>query len=118
MSRHTRIAGKLSRSFGIVDDEDLVVEMRDDGTIAIREEPVNRRLKRNEQLDELVIDVRAAWEARKSQPKVGDIERRIDKVLAKLPVMALSGAPDKVGYQAKVWLMDAMAHEFGTTKDA
>ena len=118
-SRHTTIAGSLSRSFGIdeINAVDLVAEMRDDGTISIREEPVDRKLKRGEKLPEVIIDVRETWEGGKKKasnaaaaPK--EIESAIDRILAKLPIADLSGDPDKVGYRAKVWLMKELQREF------
>lgn len=115
MSRHARITGKLSRSFGVEDDQDLVVELRGDDTIAIREEPVNRRLRRGEKLDELVLNPRELWDARKAKPKLEDIEARIDKVLARMPLMQL-GANDRLAYQAKVWLMREFEREFKPTQ--
>lgn len=118
-SRHTPIAGKLSRSFGINEDDalDLVAEFRDDGTIAIREEPVDRKLKRGEKLPEVVINVRDTWTAGKKKASTAaaapkEIETVIDKVLARLPVADLTGTPEKVGYQAKVWLMRELKKEF------
>lgn len=118
-SRHTPISGSLSRSFGIDEETalDLVAELRDDGTIAIREEPVDRKLKRGEKLPEVVINIRETWDAGKKKasnakaaPK--EIESAIDRVLARLPIADLSGPPEKVGYQAKVWLMKELQKEF------
>lgn len=118
-SRHTTISGSLARSFGIDEETatDMVAEFRDNGTIAIREEPVNRKLKRGEKLPEIVINIRETWEAGKKKasnaaaaPK--EIESAIDRVLARLPIADLSGTPEKVGYQAKVWLMRELKREF------
>lgn len=118
-SRHTTLIGSLARSFGIDEKAatDLVVEFRDNGTIAIREEPVDRKLKRGEKLPEVVISVRETWDAGKKKasnaaatPKA--IESAIDRVIAKLPIADFSGAPDKVGYQVKVWLMNELQKEF------
>jgi hypothetical protein len=120
-SRHTPIAGSLSRSFGIdeINARDLVVEFRDNGTVAIREEPVDRKLKRGEKLPEVEINVRETWEAGKNKathsvakaaPK--ELESAIDRVIAKLPIADLSGDPEKVGYRAKAWLMKELQREF------
>ena len=118
-SRHTTLTGSLARSFGIdeVNATDLVAEFRDDGTIAIREEPVDRKLKRGEKLPEIVIDVRDTWEAGKKKAQTAaaapkEIESVIDRILAKLPIADLSGTPEKVGYHAKVWLMRELKREF------
>lgn len=117
-SRHTPIAGRLSRSFGIdeVNALDLVAELRDDGTISIREEPVDRKLKRGEQLPEVIIDVRETWEAGKkntvSKAAPKEIESVIDRVLARLPIADLTGTPEQVGYRAKAWLMKELKREF------
>lgn len=119
-SRHTPISGKLSRSFGIDEETatDMVAEFREDGTIAIREEPVDRKLGRGEKLPEVVIDIREAWEAGQKKavtaqaaPKA--VETAIDRVLARLPVADLSEAsPGKFTYNAKVWLMKELDREF------
>lgn len=118
-SRHTTLVGSLARSFGIDEENatDLVAEFRDDGTIAIREEPVDRKLKRGEKLPEVVINIRETWDAGKKKannaaaaPKA--IESAIDRVIARLPIADLSGSPDKVGYNAKAWLMNELQKEF------
>lgn len=111
-SRHTAASGRLTRSFGVKDDQDLVAEICDNGTLRIREEPTNRRLKRGEVLPEVVLVIRDIWEARKAEAPVGDVERQIDKVLARLPIADLSSTPEQVGYKAKVWLMHALKQEF------
>lgn len=111
-SRHTKASGRLTRSLGIEDDHDLVAEICDDGTLRIREEPVNRKLRRGEVLPEVALIARDIWEARKTEAPVGDTERRIDKVLARLPIADLSGSPEQVGYRAKVWLMKELKQEF------
>lgn len=124
-SRHTPIAGSLSRSFGIdeINALDLVVELRDNGTIAIREEPVDRKLKRGEKLHEIEINVRDTWDVGKKKathavakaaPK--EIESAIDRVIAKLPIADLSSTPARVGYQAKAWLMKELQREFHPEK--
>ena len=110
-SRHTVIAGRLSRSFGITDGDDLVAEFRDDGTISIREEPTERKLRRGEKLPEVVLNVREVWETRKNAQSAEDAKSLIEKVCAKLPIADLSGTPERVGYQAKVWLLNALKHE-------
>ena len=98
---------------------DLVAEFREDGTIAIREEPVDRKLKRGEKLPEVVINVMDTWTSGKNKvtndaPKA--IESSIDRILARLPVADLSGPPERVGYQAKVWLMRELQREFHPTQ--
>jgi hypothetical protein len=111
-SRHTAASGRLTRSFGIEDDQDLVAEINEDGTLRIREEPVHRKLKRGEAIPEVVLVARDIWDARKTEAPVGDTESRIDKVLARLPIADLSGSPEQVGYRAKVWLMAELKREF------
>lgn len=120
-SRHTPIAGKLARSFGIdeINATDLVAELRDDGTIAIREEPVDRKLKRGEKLLEVIINVSDAWVAGKNKatakaeaPRA--LESAIDRVLSRLPIAELNEQPgqaDKFVYRAKAWLMKELQME-------
>jgi hypothetical protein len=115
-SRHTAISGKLTRSYGIQDSEDLVVEMSDDGNIKIRKEPTDRKLRRGEVLPEVVINVQDAWDNRKEETPTNELESRIDKVLAKLPIADLSGSPGQVGYIAKIWLMRELKNEFENKK--
>ena len=99
----------LTRSFGEEDGQDLVVELRDNGTIAIREEPTTRRLQRGEKLPEVVIDVRQAWNDRdKGKPVVEAAEGLIDKLLRKLPI---ADFPERIGYQFKVWALNALKEE-------
>lgn len=104
--------GRLTRSYGVEDDEDLVVELADDGSLRIRAEPVTRRLRRGEVLPEVVVDVRKTWDERKKDDaSPHQIERIIDRVIARLPIADLSGTPEKVGYQAKVWLLNELRRE-------
>lgn len=123
-SRHTTLIGSLARSFGIDEETstDLVAEFRDDGTIAIREEPADRKLKRGEKLPEVVINVRETWDAGKKKATNAAaapmaIESAIDRVMARLPIADLSGSPEKVGYQAKAWLMRELRREFNPTPE-
>jgi hypothetical protein len=115
----------LARSFGIDEETatDLVAEFRDNGTIAIREEPADRKLKRGEKLPEVVINVLETWNAGKKKANNAaatprEITSAIDRVLARLPIADLSGSPDKVGYQAKAWLMHELQREFNPTPES
>jgi hypothetical protein len=73
---------------------------------------VFRRLKRGEVLPEVIINARAAWDNRQKESPIDDVERRIDKVLARIPIADLSGSAEQVGYRAKVWLMSELKQEF------
>lgn len=124
-SRHTPITGSLTRSYGISDFTalDLVVELRDNGTITIREEPVDRKLKRGEKLPEIEINVRDTWEVGKKKTTHAaaraapeEIVSAIDRVIAKLPIADLSSTPELVGYKAKAWLMKELQKEFHPEK--
>lgn len=122
-SRHTTLVGSLARSYGIDEESatDMVAEFRDDGTVAIREEPVDRKLKRGEKLPEVVINVRDTWEAGKKKASTAkaapkEIESAIDRVIARLPIADLTGTPEKVGYHAKAWLMRELQREFHPEK--
>jgi hypothetical protein len=101
----------LSRSFGIVDGDDLVVEMGDDGTVRIREEPVHRKLKRGEVLPEVVLDVREIWDRRADTEPAGAVESLVDRLMAAVPIADLSGTPEQVGYKAKAFLMGVLKKE-------
>lgn len=110
-SRHTTISGKLARSFGISDGDDLVVELVDDGTIRIREEPVHRKLRRGEVLPEVVLDVREIWAKRGEAEPAGAAESLVDRLLAAVPIADLSGTPQQMGYKTKAFLMGALKKE-------
>lgn len=107
-SRHTPISGKLTRSFGVTGDVDLVAEMNADGTISIREEPVGRRLGRGEELPEVRVRVRDVWDNSLSVEPITASESWVDALLSSLPIANFSGSPERVGYLAKVWIMNEL----------
>lgn len=101
-SRHTQLSSTVTRSVGIEDGSDLVVELRPGGKLRLFLEPVARRLRRNESLPDVEFDLREMWEAR------ADAASRVDWVtglIKKLPVADFSGPPEKVGYKVQVWLL-------------
>lgn len=116
-SRHTSIGQTtLRRSYGITNDEDLVVSLCPDNRVTIHKEPVDRKLRRGEKLPEVTIDIEEAWANRKDDQvdnsTLSELESRIDRVIRKLPIADLSGSPEKVGYIAKSWLMRELEAEF------
>ena len=78
-SRHTPAKGLLTRSLGVEDNQDLVVGLDENGTLLIRVEPTDRRLKRGEVLPELRIDARQAWSGKdtKTPTETEDTVREI-----------------------------------------
>jgi hypothetical protein len=107
------MSGRLTRSFGIVDGMDLVVEMSADGVIVIREEPVDRRIGRGETLPEVRVTARDVWDNRSSDTPATEAETWVDHLLTTLPVANLSGPPERVGYLAKVWIMNELKRKSG-----
>ena len=106
-SRHTPAKGLLTRSLGVEDDTDLVVGIDQDGTVMIRQEPTDRRLKRGEALPELRIDVRQAWEGRDAKGPV-ESEDTVRGILTalfhSLPVAADDEADVKNLTKLKGWM--------------
>jgi hypothetical protein len=111
-SRHTPMGTTLKRSYGITDDQDLVVSMCSDRTVRVHAEPTTRKLRRGEQLEEVVIDIDEAWRNRAQGSPLLDFEHKVARVLRRLPIADLSGPAEKVGYLAKIWLMRELAAEF------
>lgn len=113
MSRHTPIKGSLTRSFGVEDDQDLVVAMRDDGYVSVRYEPTHRKLKRGEILPQFSISVEDLWAMRdKPVANSSEVGGILERIAAKLPVAQLIEDGEKnLGYAVKVWLMNALKDE-------
>lgn len=108
-SRHTEMRGTLARSFGVKDDLDLVVELREGGIIAVRQEPVDRRLKRGEVLPEVCLSVENVWASRKEEkpPKEtqSSLEKSIDRLVSRIPIASFGeDLGDKETYRIKAWL--------------
>lgn len=102
------MSGSLTRSFGLQGSEDLVVELRESGEIAVRKEPVDRRLKRGEQLPEVCLNVQEVWD-RQEQLDGGDVQdlvnQVLDRLVRKIPIASFEGIPqERVDYRVKVWL--------------
>lgn len=85
-------------------DEDtvLVALIQDDGTVTIADKPATGRRKRGTQPKVVTVDLVDVWKHREDSAAV---ETVFDDLLRKMPVADFTGTPEKVGYQAKVWLM-------------
>ena len=107
MSRYTNIGNGITRSLGEDEETDFVVEIRRDGMIVVREEPL-RRLRRGEKLPEVVIDPWEAWRNR-TAAQVMEPETWVDALIRDLPVAKFEGEnPSKVAYAMKVWLLEEL----------
>lgn len=85
-------------------DEDtvLVAMIQDDGTVTIADKPVAGRRKRGTQPKVVTIALVDVWKHREDP---AGVESVFDRILKRMPVADFAGTPEKVGYQAKVWLM-------------
>jgi hypothetical protein len=109
--RHTPIRGKLTRSFGVVDDEDLVVELREEGQVVFRREPADRKLRRGEQLPELVLNVEETCQNLGSRDSRDAIDL-VEAVAARIPIAKFEEVrPERVAYEMKCWLIKEMEKE-------
>lgn len=110
-TRHTPMRGKLARSFGIEGTEDMVVELREEGVVAFRREPADRKLKRGEQLPELALDVKETCQNLGSRDD-RDAMDLVEAVAARIPIAKFSETkPENVAYEVKCWLMQEMKNE-------
>lgn len=108
-SRHTKLTGKLTRSLGVSEGRDLVVELDAGGLVRIREEPVDRRLRRGEVLPEVVIDVREAFDKGPGCAPEDWIERAAARLESKAAIADFGEeAGAKPAYAMKVWLTKAL----------
>lgn len=109
-SRHPTMKGKLTRSFGIDETDDLVVELHEDGHVAFRKEPIHRKLKRGEQIPELRLNVAEICEELAGPPaQANDVDAILQKVADRIPVASFEDeSPAKVAYKMKVWLINAV----------
>lgn len=107
-SRHTTMRGKLTRSFGIADGEDYVVELNEDGYITFRREPADRKLRRREEVPSVRLHVSEVC-ADLTIPK-GDVESILEQIARRVPIADFSEetSPHKIPYKVKVWLMNAL----------
>jgi hypothetical protein len=87
----------------VEDGVDFVAELRADGTLHLREEPVDRHLRRGEILPSLVLDLKQLWTQRKKTPEVEDWLTGLERAL---PIADFKGTPEQVGYQVKVWILN------------
>lgn len=109
MSRHTQLTGEqsISRSLGSIENQDFVATLQGDRKLELRLEPLDRRMKRGEKCESMVVDLEELWDAR-AKPKEIPTDSFVDDLIRKLPIADFSGAPDKVGYAAKVWLLNEL----------
>lgn len=107
MSRHTEMRGRLSRSFGSDGEEDQVVELDESGYVVFRREPLNRRLRRGEELPEVRLSVREVLSGvGKKAPATQSAEDILERILAKIPIAKFEGdTPRNLAYAMKVWLL-------------
>lgn len=107
MPRHTPIKGKLTRSFGPDENDDMVVELDESGHVTFRREPIGRRLKRNEKLPELTLNVEEVLTDLAGPPaKESDLVEILQGVADRIPIAKFEGKD--VAYEAKVWLIKTM----------
>ncbi len=104
-SRHTVLpkGAQITRSLGEDGENDFVAELRGDGRLRLRVEPVGRKLQRNEVLLGMELDLHEVWRNRKTEPEQVNW---LDKLIAAIPIADFSGPPDKVGYQVKVFILN------------
>lgn len=104
-SRHTVLpkGAQITRSLGDDGDGDFVVELQGDGKLKLREEPVGRKLVRNEKVPSMEVDLHELWRNRKTVP---ESDNWLDDLIAAIPIADFSGTPDKVGYLVKVWILN------------
>ena len=113
-SRHTEAKGTLTRSLGVNNETDLVVGIDADGYFVIREEPTDRKLKRNEKLPELKMDIRQMWEGSDRGNKDPDstadeFVEMLDEVIQRMPIAKFEEGPaDKIHYRAKFWILEEL----------
>lgn len=109
-SRHTTMTGRLVRSFGFDGNEDLVVELVDDGQVIFRKEPTDRKIRRGEQLPERRLNVREVMKdllARPAQEMAA--AEIIEAIIAKLPIAKFEeDEPKNIAYAMKVWLLNEL----------
>jgi hypothetical protein len=116
-SRHTPIKGKLTRSFGQEGNQDLVVEFNEAGYVAMRKEPVDRKLKRGEQLPEARLTLDELWEhvsqVPVSAPKLGEVEQILDRLLARLATadLGIEEFGERPHYRLKAWLWQQLKNQ-------
>ena len=108
-SRHTRIKGRLCRSFGYDGDDDLVVELCDSGRVVFRREPATRKLRRGEKLPEVSLDVGEMFADMNATPPVDDAAALLEEVVRRVPIARFEDDnPRNVAYSMKVWLMKTL----------
>lgn len=116
--RHTPLDKPLSRIWKSKKDADLVVHLEPGGVVRLVEEP-RRRLRRNEVLPEVVLDLDSLWEKQgKKADKVAEsVEERVRaRVLPRVAIASCGDETriDKVAYRIKAALYKALDEEFGT----
>ena len=108
--RHTPIKGSLTRSFGADGSEDLVVELRESGHVVFRREPMDRRIKRGEQLPEKVVDVESTMQTLSApDTQESSVAEILEEILRRAPIAKIEGdRADKIAYNWKVWLLEEL----------
>lgn len=107
-SRHVAVSSPLRRSLGVDEDgNDMVVELLPGGSMRLYEETTARK-RRNSKVDAVEVDLRELYEAKQGSADVPDDDSWIDALLRKMPIADFSGDAAKVGYRAKVWLMNEL----------
>jgi hypothetical protein len=105
-SRHTPAKGLITRSLGIEEGVDFVVGIHEDGYLLLREEPVGRRLGRNELVPEKTVDLQQLRDASPEETKeAGDAAKHVLLALYRTLPLADFGIEVKEGYKVKTWLM-------------
>lgn len=120
-SRHTPMKGKLSRSFGFDDTEDLVVELNAEGFVAFRREPNDRKLKRGEQLPEVRLDVRdmcSDLSVPKPAAQEDEMVAILERVAGQLTVRKFEEEPPKnLAHTMKFQLLDMLKQAIADQKE-
>lgn len=127
MSRHTKLDKDLSRvaldQAPGMEDYNLIVYLEPEGKARLVAEPLERRIKRNEQLPTVHLDLGALFEAGVKQEAVNEssepaevsstgtsLEPHIQRILNKLAITFHDD--DKQLYFAKMALIAAVRQEF------
>lgn len=117
MSRHTLLDKELSRlvlpSLPEYDNHDLIVYLEPGAKARIVAEPNDRRLKRNEELPTVSIDLHETFKngLTKEEKVLTGMDAHVSNILNKVAI-ASNGEDTKEYYHAKVMLLTAIAEEF------
>lgn len=115
-SRHTKAKGLLTRSLGVNENVDLVAGIDAAGHFVIREEPTDRKLKRNEKLPEVKLDIRQLWEDSGRgttcvESSIDEFGELLDEIIRRMPIAKFEeGPPSKIHYRAKFWILQELKY--------